>query len=314
MPARDELEAALAASFDRAHLAVYGDYLMSIGDPRGELIAIDLQGGDEGRKRELVEQWLGATLAACVDRAGSVEFGFLVVKIGEHTELAFRLLTGASAWVRRLVFEHVTHELQVTSGLLDILMSVVESTPLSWLNAIDASRREPGDVIIARLPDFARTLKLTSVRLPSVRRDAGVEALARALVDMPDAEVEVARMYVTQMPTRAFPTRVRVPRPFPWLPREQVGGVRVRVPGVEDSIGASILEVEDRAAELDAEELATWAELFAFAASTDRTRDVPARALLRAFESIHSYHLDDLRAALERRGDNLVTLGKPRRR
>lgn len=40
---RLELEAALLADWTRDNLAVYGDYLQSQGDVRGELIALDLQ-------------------------------------------------------------------------------------------------------------------------------------------------------------------------------------------------------------------------------------------------------------------------------
>jgi hypothetical protein len=41
-PTRDQLEAALAASFTRANLAVYADYLQTLEDPRGEWIAFEL--------------------------------------------------------------------------------------------------------------------------------------------------------------------------------------------------------------------------------------------------------------------------------
>ena len=40
----EDLERALQSSWDRDHLAVYGDALQARGDPRGELIAIDLAG------------------------------------------------------------------------------------------------------------------------------------------------------------------------------------------------------------------------------------------------------------------------------
>src|SRR5438552_7266092 len=49
----DELEATLRARWDRETLAVYGDHLMSAGDPRGELVALDLRIDDEGATAEL---------------------------------------------------------------------------------------------------------------------------------------------------------------------------------------------------------------------------------------------------------------------
>jgi hypothetical protein len=59
---RAEIEAALAADFSRANLAVYADCLMAEGDPRGELIAIGLLPPTpelERRKIALLEQLLG---------------------------------------------------------------------------------------------------------------------------------------------------------------------------------------------------------------------------------------------------------------
>jgi hypothetical protein len=48
---RGDLERALADQFDAEHLSVYGDYLQSIGDPRGDLIAFDLHGLGAARAR-----------------------------------------------------------------------------------------------------------------------------------------------------------------------------------------------------------------------------------------------------------------------
>lgn len=61
-----DLEAALAAAWDRDTLAVYADELLSRGDPRGELIAIDLEIAEHGSTAELASRrtsilhgWLG---------------------------------------------------------------------------------------------------------------------------------------------------------------------------------------------------------------------------------------------------------------
>jgi hypothetical protein len=51
---RRDLEAALAAGFARETLAVYADHLLAEGDPRGELIALDLQIDAHGTTTELV--------------------------------------------------------------------------------------------------------------------------------------------------------------------------------------------------------------------------------------------------------------------
>lgn len=62
---RDGLEAALLASWDRETLAVYADHLQAAGDPRGELIALDLQLERRtspdlvARRTSLLTGWLG---------------------------------------------------------------------------------------------------------------------------------------------------------------------------------------------------------------------------------------------------------------
>ena len=66
-----ELERELAITWSRDHLAVYADHLQALGDPRGELIAIDLAGrpaASEGRRAQLVATWL-ADLPAGGDTA-----------------------------------------------------------------------------------------------------------------------------------------------------------------------------------------------------------------------------------------------------
>jgi hypothetical protein len=64
---RAKLEAALAAAWDRDTLAVYADHLQAEGDPRGELIALDLEIDAHGntaalskRRTSLLYAWLGA--------------------------------------------------------------------------------------------------------------------------------------------------------------------------------------------------------------------------------------------------------------
>lgn len=65
MATLDELEAALRSKWDRDTLAVYADHLQSLGELRGELIAIDLRIEEAGelpglvaRRKELLSAWL----------------------------------------------------------------------------------------------------------------------------------------------------------------------------------------------------------------------------------------------------------------
>ncbi len=66
---RDDLEEALLACWNVDDLAVYADHLLAEGDPRGELIALDLQpdetsGEWRARRQAVLRAWLGGDLAA----------------------------------------------------------------------------------------------------------------------------------------------------------------------------------------------------------------------------------------------------------
>jgi len=77
----EELERELATAWSRDLLAVYADHLQGTGDPRGELIAIDLAGrpaASEGRRAQLVATWLADLPAA--DNV-DVDHGFLAIEL-----------------------------------------------------------------------------------------------------------------------------------------------------------------------------------------------------------------------------------------
>jgi hypothetical protein len=85
---RETLEAALLSSWDRDTLVVYADHLQAEGDPRGELIALDLQIEATGntvelskRRTSLVFAWLGALVPVDDVHASwvgdSLRFGFV---------------------------------------------------------------------------------------------------------------------------------------------------------------------------------------------------------------------------------------------
>src|SRR5262245_15651993 len=52
---RDDLEDALHDTFDHEHLAIYAEELQRQGDPRGELISLDLRADQDGETEELTE-------------------------------------------------------------------------------------------------------------------------------------------------------------------------------------------------------------------------------------------------------------------
>ncbi len=79
-PALDELEAEILATWNRETIEVYGDQLQALGDPRGEMIAIDLAIEDGGatpeltaRRTELIDAWLGDTIPNGRVRCGFVD-------------------------------------------------------------------------------------------------------------------------------------------------------------------------------------------------------------------------------------------------
>jgi hypothetical protein len=85
---RHELEQALRTAWSAETLAVYGDHLQRLGDPRGELVALDLAPVPEddawrARRHELVVAWLGEESAERWEHL--VQHGFVhAVRAGEH--------------------------------------------------------------------------------------------------------------------------------------------------------------------------------------------------------------------------------------
>jgi hypothetical protein len=75
---RDDLEEGLLGGLDRDLLAVYADELQRLGDPRGELITIDLYADDSGPSAELTE------------RKRTIVNGLLGSGIADHPSVVFR--------------------------------------------------------------------------------------------------------------------------------------------------------------------------------------------------------------------------------
>ena len=95
------LETALLARWGREEMTVYADYLQSIGDPRGEVIAIDLVNLDtvdeaawRTRRHDAIAAWLGEDLAT---RVGPMLFQGFVQEAGTDTTL---LASPAGEFVR----------------------------------------------------------------------------------------------------------------------------------------------------------------------------------------------------------------------
>lgn len=133
-----ELERAVARTLDRAQLLVYADALQAAGDPRGELIAIDLHlegGADPGanpdadpdalraRRAELLREWLG-DLAPRV----RTRFGFLELRIvHDGNEVADVLDADVGRFVRAVhIREPGERERAVRYGLDQFVPRILE--------------------------------------------------------------------------------------------------------------------------------------------------------------------------------------------
>jgi len=102
-----QLEAAVRASWDREAIAIYADHLQAIGDPRGELVAIDLRIDEAGadaavvaRRNELIAEWFGADLPPGLVRYGFVDVDATGAK--SHHQLDAALTGPGAAFVRSI--------------------------------------------------------------------------------------------------------------------------------------------------------------------------------------------------------------------
>jgi hypothetical protein len=167
----EELEAAVRAAWDREAIAIYADHLQAIGDPRGELVAIDLR-IDEGnvdaaitaRREQLIAEWFGADLPP-----GIVHYGFVDVRAtgmrsdsqlavalrgpgakyvrsvelaGPHPELVpalEQLVAEPRPWLTKLVVHQWQDQREptLTHGLVDVLPALT-SLEISGRNVLDA--------------------------------------------------------------------------------------------------------------------------------------------------------------------------------
>jgi hypothetical protein len=197
-----DIEAALADSFDAEHLAVYADHLQSHGDPRGELIALDLEGISDGRD-ELIARWLGDDVATLLERS-SIEVGFitdLLVDDASPPELLDAVLASpAGACVRGVTIQGVAPTVRTAIARL-----VAHRHP--WLDRLSVQANTantrtvvPDDIPLATAMPALRELEVWGRRVfgelahPGVRtlRVTGYEAIGAILEDGPRGLPNVA--------------------------------------------------------------------------------------------------------------------------
>lgn len=130
----EDLEAAVRAAWDRESLAVYGDHLMSIGDPRGELVAMDLRIDQEGaspavvaRRNELIAAWFGSRLPP-----GIVRYGFVDVDAtgaDASDQIAIALHGPGAAYVRSVAIAGPPDDVAAA-------LTLVADAPRPWLTRL----------------------------------------------------------------------------------------------------------------------------------------------------------------------------------
>jgi uncharacterized protein (TIGR02996 family) len=155
MSTRDDLEDALHVRPDDHTLLVYADLLQAQGDPRGELIALDLRSpamsmqSIETRRGQLLRQWLGDDIELELDAAqqlwyagdlegtyATFDCGFVDLFVKDDTDyplIGQLLRTPAGAYLRRLSISGVTIGLEWVLANL-----IVERRP--WLQQLAISR------------------------------------------------------------------------------------------------------------------------------------------------------------------------------
>jgi len=152
----DELEQALLARWDRDTLLVYADALQARGDPRGELIALDLEIAERGvttelalRRRRRLYEWLGGgTICDRPVHEASFRYGFATDFFVTHDRNAdaARYLTAlfaspAGRYVRGLT---------VSVGgpaQLQAAFAVIGSEPRPWLERLELCVVDSGAVL-----------------------------------------------------------------------------------------------------------------------------------------------------------------------
>ncbi len=168
----DELEASVRASWSREAIAVYGDHLQAIGDPRGELVAIDLridEGGGSAevraRRIELVAAWFGDRLPPGIVRHGFVDVD--ATSATPDSQLALALGGPGAAYVRSVAIAGPPE-------LLHRALTMLVEAPRPWLTRLVLRQWNEG-------------------RGPTIDH-AACDRLARALPHLRELEVDGRRV------------------------------------------------------------------------------------------------------------------------
>jgi uncharacterized protein (TIGR02996 family) len=175
---REHLEAALRARPDDSTLLVYADLLQAQGDPRGELIALDLRppdqstNGIERRRGQLLAAWLGDDVDVQFDTGAQLwhtgeleatyatfDCGFIDLFVDDRADDAMlaQLLHGpASSYLRRVSLSGPTE-------LLTVMLSHLVTKPRPWLQHLAISRPHVSSMLVG--PELGEKLALATPNL-----------------------------------------------------------------------------------------------------------------------------------------------------
>ena len=200
---REDLEEALAACWNLDDLAVYADLLLAADDPRGELIALDLQHDPNSeawaaRRFASLARWLGSDLAR--RSSGLIKHGFIhELDDGKRWgPLAPTLLDGpAGPYIRRFTSRGPATKVRAT-------MQRLAGKPRPFLTAMEIGvRGSSRDLIIseqlgARLIAATPRLHELEVRGHRVLGTLAHPALRRLHLSNHDSVVDVVRPRVDE--------------------------------------------------------------------------------------------------------------------
>jgi hypothetical protein len=259
---RETLEAALLSSWDRDTLTVYADHLQAEGDPRGELIALDLQIEATGnnvllskRRTSLVFAWLGSLVPVDDVHASwvgdSLRFGFVEdlhfsgARANAVARLEQAFESTAGPYVRALSMIGTADELSAALAvvaryehrwLTKLTITGFHHAPVAPQIAADAFQAMPN---LATL-ELHRPAAFANLSHPGIRRlviegretyvalgddaaFAAVEALVLDLGPQPYDEYG-GEVYYPDPPDEAAPVPALPRVAFPVLRRLEIGG------------------------------------------------------------------------------------------
>ncbi len=325
MTRTEELEAALRADWTDEALSVYADHLQSEGDPRGELIALDLDGSDAepviARRGDLFRKWLGAgtvveTWWDPTDRrwcAGNkkegtwivADYGLLEIShapgdVSPHPETLLRFLaTPASRFVHRCSIAGDT-------ACLRRLISKLTVQKRPWLRALGIRRLD--DEHMLALPDTtafdAALPNLTHVDLSGPRvLDHIDHAGVTTLVVTGGAISLAAGAPLSSVTTLDFAFELETGSNVAhYLRRERLPNVRRlglsrhEPPHALDLKGLASLEIADQLSQLELPTLRSPADARAVELIADRMRMLRELVIARAYSCFGDCRVELARA------------------